>query len=70
MQLLSADARVFLKNFAPENMNKPPAKVAHNQPPFFFSVLPICPKPAQISFSVPCFPAGRLYNDFNGSTAQ
>ena len=26
------------KYFAPENMKKPPSKVAHNRPPFFFSI--------------------------------
>ena len=24
--------------FAPENMKKPPSKVAHNRPPIFFSI--------------------------------
>jgi hypothetical protein len=42
----------FFKNFASENMKKPPSKVAHNWPNFF-SVLLTGPKPAQISFSVP-----------------
>ena len=42
MQLFSEDTTMFLKKtnifFAPENMIKPPSKVAHNQPrPFFFS---------------------------------
>ena len=52
--------------FAPENMKKPSSKVAHNWPKLFFSVLPIGPKPAQITFSVPkkCLPAQLLYNDF------
>ena len=36
MQLLSADAEMVSKNFAPENMKKPPSKVAHNRPNFFF----------------------------------
>ena len=40
MQLFSADASVFKKkfknNFDPENMKKPPSKVAHNRPPIFF----------------------------------
>ena len=39
------------KNFAPENMKKPPSKVAHNRPKLFFSVLPTGPKSAQISYS-------------------
>ena len=38
MQLLSADAAMVSKNFAPENMKKPPSKVAHNRPNFFFSI--------------------------------
>ena len=59
MQLFSADAGVFKKKinifFAPENMKKPPSKVAHNRPTnFFFSVLPTGPKSAQISY-VFCF---------------
>ena len=42
MQLFSADARMFSKKlkkkkFDTENMKKPPSKVAHNQPPTFFS---------------------------------
>ena len=47
-------------------MKKPSSKIAHNRPPIFFSVLPIGPKPAQISFSIPekCLPAPLLYNDF------
>ena len=41
MQLFSADAIVFSKNlknifFDPENMKKPPSKVAHNWPQFLF----------------------------------
>ena len=37
MQLFSADAKIFKKKkldyfFAPENMKKTPAKVAHNRP--------------------------------------
>ena len=36
-------------NLAPENMKKPPSKVAHNWPKIIFSVLPTSPKPAQIS---------------------
>ena len=41
MQLFSADTTMLLKKnyifFAPENMKKPPSKVAHNRPrPFFF----------------------------------
>ena len=36
MQLFSADAIVF---FDPQNMKKPPSKVAHNRPkPFYFTV--------------------------------
>ena len=33
-------------------MKKPASKVTHNQPQFFFSVLPTGPKSAQISYSV------------------
>ena len=33
--------------FAPDNMKKTPSKSAHNRP--IFSVLPIGPKPAQIT---------------------
>ena len=54
MQFFSADATTFTKKkIAAENMKKPSSKVAHNQPKLFFSVLPIGPKPAQITFSVP-----------------
>ena len=47
MQLFSADAIVFSKNlknifFDPENMKKPPSKVAHNQPQTFFQYWPGC----------------------------
>ena len=42
MQLLSAEAKIFLKKinlfFAPENMKKLLSKVAHNHPNFFFSI--------------------------------
>ena len=48
MQLFSADATMFKKKinifFAPENMKKPPSKVAHNRPRTFFSVLARLPK--------------------------
>ena len=41
MQLFSAEAKVFSKFFKkisdPKNMKKPPSKVAHNRPQFFFS---------------------------------
>ena len=51
MQLFSAEAVVFSKKltfvFAPENMKKPPSKVAHNRPPKFFSVLPKKARSAQ-----------------------
>ena len=42
MQLLTSDSTMFLKKkkFAHENMKKPPPKVTHNQPKYFFSVLP------------------------------
>ena len=40
MQLFSADTIVF----SPENMKKPPSKVAHNRPPTFFMYWPGCPK--------------------------
>ena len=46
MQLFSADAIVFSKKlkknfFDPQNMKKPPSKVAHNRPrPFYFTVQP------------------------------
>ena len=49
MQLFSADASIFLKKNAPENMKKTLSKVAHNQSPIFFSLLPTGPKPTQIS---------------------
>ena len=49
MQLFSADATIFLKKKSYENVKKLPSKNAHNWPPFFFSVLPTVPKPAQIS---------------------
>ena len=43
MQLFSADTSVFKKKikkiFDPENMKKPPSKVAHNRPQIGFSVL-------------------------------
>ena len=39
MQLFSADAI-----FDPENMKKPPSKVAHNRPPTFFHLLARMPK--------------------------
>ena len=49
-QLFSANAKMFLKSFkilfAPENMKKPPSKVAYNRPRPFFSVLPIGLNPA------------------------
>ena len=41
MQLFSADASVFKKlkkKIDTDNMKKPPSKVAHNQPNFFFSI--------------------------------
>ena len=39
MQFFTADALMFLTFFlAPENIKKPPSKVAHNRPrPFFFN---------------------------------
>ena len=51
MLFVSADATTFKKKIAPENMEKPTSKVAHN-PPIFFSILPTGPKAAQISISV------------------
>ena len=51
MQIFSADAEVFLNKilnfFCPENMKKPPSKVAHNRPPHFFYVLAKLPQMAQ-----------------------
>ena len=46
MQLFSADASVFKTRFFfdPENMKKPPSKVAYNRPPTFFYVLARLPK--------------------------
>ena len=45
MQLFSADAILFSKKkFVTENMKKTPAKVVHNWPPTFFSVLAGLPK--------------------------
>ena len=45
MQLFCADVAMFLEKilifFAPENMKKPPSKVAHNRP--FFLYCPGCP---------------------------
>ena len=49
MQLFSTDNIVFSKknskkNFDPENMKKPPSKVAHNGPlTFIFMYWPGCP---------------------------
>jgi hypothetical protein len=49
MQLFSADPIVFSqkkikKKIDPENMKKPPSKVAHNRPPtIFFQYWPGCP---------------------------
>ena len=38
MQLFREDATIFIKKNAPENMKKPPSKVAQNGPrTFFFS---------------------------------
>ena len=58
MQHFSADTIISLKKFTflffpSEYMNKPPSKVAHNQPRPFFSVLPTDPNPAKISIPVP-----------------
>ena len=58
MQLSSADTIVFFKKkskffFAPENMKKPPSKVAHNRPPLFFSVLARLPKQPKNRNTVP-----------------
>ena len=36
MQLFSAEAIILKKTFVRENMKKPPLKVAHNRPRFFF----------------------------------
>ena len=44
MQLFSADTILLSKKFDPENMKKPPSKVAHNRPPIFFYVLARLPK--------------------------
>jgi len=71
MHLFSADPTTFSKKlnicFAPKNMKKTSSKVAHNRPKLFFSLLPIVPKPAQITFSVSykCLPSRLLYNDFD-----
>ena len=55
MQLFSADAIVF-KNiyiyfFDPENMKKPPLKVAHNRPPTFFLCTGLAAQTAQKQIS-------------------
>ena len=52
--LPSADATIFKKNFAPENMKKLPSKLAHNPP----------------NFPQKCFPARLLYNDFEPDACQ
>ena len=48
MQIFSADAEVFsnkiLNFFCPENMKKPPSKVAHNRPQFFLCTGPAAQK--------------------------
>jgi hypothetical protein len=36
--------------FAHENMKKPPSKVAHNRPQFFFQYWPGCPNQPRIGF--------------------
>ena len=62
---MQAKGSEYLRScFIPENMKKPPSKVAHNQPQFFFSLLPTGPKPAQISISVQLLTARLIYNDF------
>ena len=57
MQLFSVDAKYFKKYllffFDPENMKKPPSKVAHNWPRHFFFSTANRPKQAQISIPVP-----------------
>ena len=55
--------RVNLSFFDRENMKKTTSKVAHNQPQFFFSLLPTGPKAALISISV-LLKWLPLYNDF------
>ena len=71
MHHFSADATIYLKKksnsfYDPENMKNQPSKTAHYQPKCFFSVLPISPKSAQISHSIPSkwLTARLLYNDF------
>jgi hypothetical protein len=45
MKLFSANASVLKKKkIDPENMKKPPSKVAHNRPPTFFYVQAWLPK--------------------------
>ena len=51
MQLFSAVATIFF--FAPENMKKPPSKIAHNRPKTFFSVLARLPKQPQNRNPIP-----------------
>ena len=43
MPLFSADATIFKKKIAHENMKKMPSKVAHNRPQFFFRTALSCP---------------------------
>ena len=54
MQLFSADATIVPKKikfiFAHENMKKPPSKVAHNRPQFFFQYWPGCQNQPRIDF--------------------
>ena len=45
MQLFSVFKKIKKKNFDPENLKKPPSKVAHNRPPpqLSFMYRPKCP---------------------------
>ena len=58
MQLFSADDIEFFKiikkkKIDPENMKKPPSKVAHNRPQLFFYVLARLPKRPRNRNSIP-----------------
>ena len=66
MQLFSADAIVFSKKFKkkidPENMKKPPSKVAHNRPQTFFFSTGQAAQTAQKQRS--CTPKSPLMQDW------
>ena len=68
MQLFSAEAKIFLKNIAHDNMKSCPQKLLEIGTNFF-SALPIGSKPAQISIFVPCklLTVELMYNDFEHS---